>query len=431
MDPDDSGRLGRYDLIAALPHEDWGNVYLAAKLAPVGFNKLAVIRELRPELAADPAFVSRFLDDARVGTWLNHANIIETQEVGEDRGRPFVAMEYVEGQTLERVVDRVGPAEFPRAMWLRVVTDVLSGLHHAHEALDEAGAPLHLAHLRLSPRRVLITYDGQVKVLDFGRPEARDALESPSSPGRAAAYVAPEQARGAEPTDRRTDLFAVGVMLWEASTRKPMWGELDDRAILAEISGGRIPSLRQIDPEVPKPLADIVGRALAAAPDDRYSTAMHMQTDLEGFIRASGDVPTSRDIGRVVAQAFLDERLRATTVIDEQLRRLRARAFSSGTNETVSLLRLEAAHPISGPRSSSDPLRTSPTSPRAFPPGTFGSRGPRGPGETSAGSPGRIVLIGALAALIAAVVLIVLALRDAPSTANPAAAPGSAAPSAP
>ncbi len=368
MDYEDHGRLGRYDLIATLAREDCEDVYLAARVAPAGQSKLAVIKELHPQLATDTAYAARFLDDARVASLLNHANIVETLEAGEDRGRPFVATEYLEGQTLERVVDRVGPAEFPRAMWLRVLADVLAGLHHAHEATGENGAPLRMAHLRLSARRVFISYDGQVKVLDFGRPAARSGSHpSSSSLARANAYVAPEQARSDEPADRRADVYAVGVLLWEASTRKPMWGGLSDAAIMEQITSGKIPSLREADPDVPPPLGDIVARALAPNPEDRYSTAMHMQIDLEGFLRASGAVPTSREIGRIVAQAFLDERLRATTVIDEQLRRLRARAQSGGA-ERVSLLRLEAAHPISGPVSSSDPGRSMSTTPRAFTP---------------------------------------------------------------
>ncbi len=135
----DGARLGRYDLIAALPREDQGDVYLAAALGPAGFNPLAVLKELRPALAADGELVAKFLDEGRRGARLNHANIAQVHEVGLERGRPFVAKEYLEGQTLARVIERVGAKDFPRALWLRVLVDVLAGLHHAHEAIDEHG----------------------------------------------------------------------------------------------------------------------------------------------------------------------------------------------------------------------------------------------------------------------------------------------------
>lgn len=364
----DSGRwLGKYDRIAVLPQEGEEDAYLAASVAPGGYTKLALIRVLR----GSEEETARVLVAARASAHLKHANIAETYAVvaaqpgakAEEAG-PYVVTEYVEGQTLAKTVERIGAGDFPRRMWLRVLVEVLSGLHHAHEALDDAGAPLNLVHGHLVPSRVSVTYDGQVKVLDFGRLVERSAQ-----------HLAPEQARG-EPIDRRADIFAVGTMLWAASTHQRLWRDFDAAQILGELTSGRIPSLRQVDPSVPAPLADIVDRALAPNADDRYSTAMHLQADLEGFLRASGEEASPREIGRVVAHAFLEERLRTTTIVDEQLRRVRARAISGGDAaiEPVSLLRIEIDSPASSRRpdlgvpTSVRPFLPQPRPPRAVPP---------------------------------------------------------------
>ena len=416
IERDRGGWLGKYDLIAELPQEDAEDVYLAASIAPGGHTKLAVIRTLRPTPGADGSLVLRFLEAGRLGAQLKHANIVETYEVAPapdgNPGEIYVSSEYLEGQTLARIIERVGPKELGRGMWLRVLVDALAGLHHAHEARDDAGAPLHLAHLRLAPGRILVTYEGQVKVLDFGKLDVEETTSPSRSLARRARSLAPEQARG-ERADRRADVFAVGTMLWEASTRVPLWGELDGRAILAELASGRIPSLRAVDPAVPAPLADIVGRALAPDPEDRYSTAMHLQTDLEGFLRASGESAAPRDIGRVVAHAFLEERLRTTTIVDEQLRRLRARARATGeaADQPVSLLRIES----DPPGASRERLRNAPTSPRPFIPVSVPPGSPRAarPARSSAPrtSPRLLAWIVGAAALLA--ILAALAVANA------------------
>ena len=409
------GWLGKYDLIAELPREEAEDVYLAASVAPGGYTKLVVIRALRPQPGSDGPgpLATRFLEAARLAARLKHANIVETFDVAPaqqvqrvQQGEPYVSVEYLEGQTLARVLERVGAKELGRGMWLRVLVDVLAGLHHAHEALDDAGAPLHLAHLRLTPSCVLVTYEGLVKVLDFGKLE----LEGAKSLERGARFLAPEQARG-EPADRRADIFAVGAMIWEACTRERLWGDLDGSAVLGELARGRVPSLRQVDASVPAPLADIVGRALAPKPEDRYSTAMHLQTDLEGFLRASGDDPAPREVGRVVAHAFLEERLRTTTIVDEQLRRLRARAIATGEGprEPVSLLRIEAS-PAPG---FGKPRLSVPTSVRPFKP-VVARASPASPAPLPAPRRGSAARVGwVIGAAIVAILLAALAVASA------------------
>jgi hypothetical protein len=208
---------------------------------------------------------------------------------------------------------------------------------------------VQVAHLGLTAARVLVTYDGQVKI-DF-HPRAEDLTSD------RAASLAPEQARG-DFADRRADVFAVGALLWQACTGAPLWGDREGAWALAELANGRIPSLPAEG--VPTLLATIVAHALAPRPPDRYSSAMYLQADLEGFLRAAGETVTPRDVGRVVAHAFLEERLRATTIIDEQLRRLRTRAISTrergegvaSGGGPLSLLRLETTPRDAGARES-------------------------------------------------------------------------------
>jgi serine/threonine-protein kinase len=361
-------RLGKYRLLAEIAQGGMGDVYLAASLGPGGFNKLVVVKELRSGLAQDRAFLAMFLDEARLSARLSHPNIVQVNEIGEEGGRYFLAMEYLDGPTIHKLLQVLGADRFPRAMWLRVLVDVLAGLHHAHEATDIDGQPLHIVHRDVSPHNVAITYDGQVKVMDFGIAKAMDSTQETRTgvlKGKIS-YMSPEQARG-ERVDRRADVFSVGVMLWEACTRERMWRDMPDLAILNELTNGRIPPLGATRASVPPSLAAIVQRALAPDPRDRYATAAQMQTDLEDFLRATGESPAPRDIGRLVAQAFLDQRLRTKTLIDEQLRRLRARA-ATGEAPSLSVLRLDGTSG-SGTLSGSMPgsIRTGASVSRRFP----------------------------------------------------------------
>src|ERR1700722_16531169 len=161
--------LGKYRLIAELGHGGMAEGYLAVAGGPAGFNKLVVIKQIRPQLAEDPEFLGMFLDEARLAARLSHPHVVQTNEVGQEGERYFIAMEYLEGQPLNRIVHRLQKSGgLPLALHLKIVGDALLGLHHAHELVDYDGTPLSVVHRDVTSHNVFVTYDGQVKVVDFG-----------------------------------------------------------------------------------------------------------------------------------------------------------------------------------------------------------------------------------------------------------------------
>jgi serine/threonine-protein kinase len=314
--------LGKYRLIAELGHGGMAEVFLAVVRGPAGFNKLVVIKQIRPQLAEDPEFLGMFLDEARLAARLSHPNVVQTNEVGQEGERYFIAMEYLEGQPLNRIVHRLQKSGgLPLAMHLKIVCQALAGLHHAHELTDYDGTALGVVHRDVTPHNVFVTYDGQVKVVDFGIAKALNSSSETRTgvlKGKVA-YMAPEQARG-ERVDRRADLFSVGVMLWEAATGKRLWKGVPDITILQRLLAGEVPTPRSVKPDVPEKLEAIILKSLAHQREDRYATAAEMQLALEAYLDEAGERVHERDIGKIIASNFEADRAKIKGIIDEQLR---------------------------------------------------------------------------------------------------------------
>src|SRR5215510_634418 len=170
--------LGKYRLLAEIGHGGMADVYLAVVRGPAGFNKLVVIKQIRPQLAQDPDFLAMFLDEARLAARLSHPNVVQTNEVGNDGDRYFMAMDYLDGRGLDQIRRRSKVAGFGLSvpMQLRVVSDMLAGLDYAHKLTDFDGSPLNIVHRDVSPQNVFVTFDGQVKLLDFGIAKASDSM---------------------------------------------------------------------------------------------------------------------------------------------------------------------------------------------------------------------------------------------------------------
>ena len=322
--------LGKYRLIAELGHGGMAEVYLAVVRGPAGFNKLVVIKQIRPQLAEDPEFLGMFLDEARLAARLSHPNVVQTNEVGQEGERYFIAMEYLEGQPLNRVTHRLqkaGGLSLP--MNLRIVADALAGLHHAHELTDYDGTPLKVVHRDVTPHNVFVTYDGQVKVVDFGIAKALNSSSETRTgvlKGKVA-YMAPEQARG-ERVDRRADIFSVGVMMWEAATGKRLWKGVPDITILQRLLSGEIPTPRSIKPELPEKLEAIILKALSHQREDRYETAADLQNAIDAYLEECGERVSARDVGKLIATHFEADRQKIKGIIEEQLRAKTVEAFS-------------------------------------------------------------------------------------------------------
>lgn len=357
--------LGKYRLLAELGRGGMAEVYLAVSQGPAGFNKLVVLKQLSASLAEDPEFLAMFLDEARLAARLSHPNVVQTNEVGHDGSRYFIAMEYLEGQPVNRVLHRLGrEGGFPLGMHLRILADALAGLHHAHELTDYDGTSLDVVHRDATPHNLFITYDGQVKVVDFGIAKALNSSAETRTgvlKGKVA-YMSPEQARG-EPVDRRADIFSVGVMLWEALARRRLWKGLSDVAMLHHIVSGQVPPPSTVRSGIHPALDAVCLRAVAYHADSRYRTAQEMLHELEHAIVASGEPGTVKEAGRLVAQYFDEERRRIRSLIEEQL----GAARSLSTSEYRSIALPVLVEQVPGSPSLSADLHSDPARPTMTP----------------------------------------------------------------
>jgi ABC-type branched-subunit amino acid transport system substrate-binding protein/tRNA A-37 threonylcarbamoyl transferase component Bud32 len=344
MDATDEPRPSKpkHRVLFELGRGGMGTVFLCVTEGPSGFRKLKVVKRLRADLAADPTCLRMFLEEARLAARLAHPNVVQTNEVGFDGTHYFMEMEYLEGRSLEALLRAraLQPEGVPLAVVVWLVAQALAGLHYAHELTDLSGAPLGVVHRDVSPHNVFVTYEGSVKVLDFGIAKAADATETRSDGIRGkVAYMAPEQAaRGF--VDRRADVFAVGIILWQAVTGQRRWNELSEREILAKLVAGDIPQAVPTDPPVPEELARICARALAPRPDDRFPTAEAMAHALEGWLDHSGPRVGPPQLARAMRDLF--GRLREQVRQEIQAHVESPPASSAGTRDAVAL------HPASG-----------------------------------------------------------------------------------
>ncbi len=289
----------------------------------LGASKLAVVKQLRPELAREDEYRGMFLDEARIAVRLHHPNIVQTYEVGERDGGYFIAMEYLEGQPLNVVLQRAMREHFPEKLHLHAILETLRGLAYAHELKDFDGKPLAIVHRDISPHNVFLTYDGQVKIVDFGIAKAKSSTERTKTgifKGKPT-YSSPEQALG-EAVDQRADVFSVGVMLWEALARRRMWGDKSETSVLLDLVNDRRPKLAEAAPDAPRELVEICEKALRLAPDDRYQTSREFLEALEAHVDAHAAKATSKELGARVSELFSTERERIRQTIEEQMRQV-------------------------------------------------------------------------------------------------------------
>lgn len=323
-------RIGKYRIIAKLGQGGMATVFLSVVPGPVGFNKLLVVKILKDDLSQDADFLAMFLNEARLAARLNHANVVQTYEVGIEGSTHFLAMDYLDGQPLHAVLRRATRARMPLDIHVRILADALAGLHYAHTLKDFDGTPFLVVHRDVSPQNVFVTYDGQTKVVDFGIAKAAGASSNTASgvfKGKLA-YVAPEQAAGS-PTDARSDLFSVGVMLWEAMAGHRFAQGEAQTAILARRLAGTEPRIRDVAPDADAELADICDKAMAHDPKDRFETAQAFRDALDNFLDRFSRRVGSREVGDYMAGLFGEERERIRLIIDEQMKRLQRETSES------------------------------------------------------------------------------------------------------
>ena len=314
--------VGKYRLIAELGSGGMANVYLAVMRGRNDFNKLVVLKSPREVVTEDPTMLTMFLDEARLAARLNHRNVVQTYEIIEESGRDIIVMEYLEGQTLNEILLRGRRTNnaLPLDLHLRIIVEALNGLHYAHELKDYDGRPLELVHRDVSPHNIFVTFDGEVKVLDFGIAKAAissHVTQAGTFKGKVR-YMPPEQFAG-EGIDRRADVFALGAVLWEAAVGKKLWTGVSDADVLTNVVNGAIPAPRDVNPEVDERLDAIVRRALAPERTKRYATCRELQTDLEKLLEAMGG-GSLNDAATHVSKLFSETRAARQRIIESQLR---------------------------------------------------------------------------------------------------------------
>jgi serine/threonine protein kinase len=295
-------------------------VFLALMPGSCGSTKPVVIKRLWPELARDPEHLQMFVDEVRLSLCLHHPNVIHAYESGNDGDFPYLAMEYLDGQSFKHILDRVrGEGGLSLPLSLKVICDVLAGLDYVHGLVDLSGRSLHIVHCDVSPQNVFVTCDGAIKLIDFGIAQSAMTQNPPRSRGTKGrlAYMAPEQIVG-EAVDHRADLFSVGAMLWEAVVGQRLWNGLTDGEIMQRLLSREPPPRLPRGQGFPPGLAAICARALALDPRERYGSAAEFESDLATI--STGSMPAqTRLLGGLVTRVFASSRALSRTMIQQSL----------------------------------------------------------------------------------------------------------------
>ncbi|HEY5944253.1 MAG TPA: serine/threonine-protein kinase [Kofleriaceae bacterium] len=302
--------VGKYEIMRRLAIGGMAEIYLARVTGAAGFEKLVVLKRILPSVAEDPAFVQMFLDEARLAATLRHPNIADVYDVGEDNGTYFFTMEYVYGQDARSIRHEAKKANerIPLTVALAIVHGIASALDHAHEKLGADGKPLHLVHRDVSASNIIVSYDGAVKLLDFGIARAASSTHKTQTgtlKGKVP-YMSPEQCKNL-PLDRRSDLFSLGTCLYEITVgRRPFRGDSDFEVMDQIVHKGATKPSELVEGYPPE-LEAIVMKLLERAPTMRYPTGEDLLHDLDEFIAKHGLWLSPRAIGKYMRTTFAEK----------------------------------------------------------------------------------------------------------------------------
>lgn len=309
--------IAKYDILARIAQGGMGNVYLARTQALAGFTKLVVVKTLRSDFADDPKFCAMFLDEARLAARLSHRNVVQTNDAGVDNGTYYMVMDYLDGRNLWRIQKQFAKEDrqIPLAVSVRIVADMLAGLHHAHELADFDGKTLGVVHRDVCPANVFVTIDGQVKVVDFGVAKAKNHVHETQAgtiKGRVV-YMSPEHVSSAA-IDRRADVFSAGIILWEALEGRRFWDGGGETQVLGRLLEGRLPPPPGDDR--PALLREACIRALAHKADDRFPTAHAMRLALEEWLEHNEIRNGLTDLGASIKEITATDRARVALLAE-------------------------------------------------------------------------------------------------------------------
>ncbi|MFW5740045.1 MAG: protein kinase domain-containing protein [Myxococcota bacterium] len=310
--------IGRYAVAGRLATGGMGEILLAQLRGPGGFERAVVIKRILPHLAEDDTAVRMFLDEARIVAGIRHPNVIQVHELLHDGDNLCIVMEYLEGESLSGLMRRMKSREqkLDPMLCAHIVAELAAGLHAAHELSDADGNPGGLVHRDISPQNVLVTYDGSVKVLDFGIAyfhTRRTKTETGTLRGKFE-YMSPEQCL-AKRLDRRSDIFALGVVLYELTTGHRLFRRKNQLLTLRAIVQDPVPPPGRIVPDYPEQLEAILMRALAKDPDERYQTAAEMRRDLVLAARSTSGVLPDEALADLMEELFRERREEKRTML--------------------------------------------------------------------------------------------------------------------
>lgn len=366
--PVEGVRFGKYKLIRKLAVGGMAELFVARVSALHGFEKLVALKRILPQYAQSPDFIRMFLAEARLAATLQHPNIAQVYDIGEQDG-VFFTMEYIPGKDLRQIVKAAaaGQVPIPLEHVLLIISSVAAGLHHAHTQVGLDGRPLKLVHRDVSPSNVLVSFEGTTKLVDFGIAKAAtaEALTSNGTLKGKMPYMSPEQCSG-EPVDQRSDIFSLGIVLWELTTGKPLFSATNDFSVLQRVSKADVPKPTDLIPKYPQRLEEIVMRALQRDPDQRYPSALELQTDLEEFAHDSRLPLSATRLSKFMKSLFDEEAdvgsmdlVNPNTVIASESSSLPSFGTPSGPGTSISTglsQQSATAFPISPPRRRRAPL---------------------------------------------------------------------------
>jgi eukaryotic-like serine/threonine-protein kinase len=300
-------RIGRYEILLPIASGGMGTVYLAKSRGVGGFEREVALKVMHPHLREEAEFASDLVEEAKLAGRIKHPNVVPVLDVGEDPHGVFMVMEYVEGDSLAGLWRARKKSDdevvMPAPVGLRILCDALAGLHAAHELRDEEGVPLGLVHRDFSPQNVLVGADGTSRLTDFGVAKASSRLSSTRTgfvKGKVN-YMAPEQAKSEE-LDRRTDLWAAGVIAWELLAGRRLYRERNEMTVLLQLVSETPPRLRRVRPDLPAEIEAAVARALHPILASRTPTARELADELASTATRIGGVASADEVAAYVAE---------------------------------------------------------------------------------------------------------------------------------
>jgi serine/threonine protein kinase len=303
-------KIDRYDLLRKLATGGMAEIFLAKQSGLEGFEKVVVIKRILRHLAADEEFVSMFLDEARIAAKLSHPNIVQIYDLGKADDSYYIAMEYVSGRNVQHIMNKAADADgmIPVEHVCRIMAGVCDGLYYAHSRKDYDGKPLNIVHRDISPQNILVSFAGGVKVVDFGIAKASTQLAQTRAgvlKGKYA-YMSPEQVRG-QKVDHRSDVFSVGLVMYEALTGRRAFERESSLKTLKAIVQEKPLNPRELNPEVPMEVVKLLSKALEKNPDRRYANAQEMQLAIEDYLESSPKKSNNVRLSRYLYEVFDDE----------------------------------------------------------------------------------------------------------------------------